>query len=181
MSRIVVGEFVSLNGVMEAPEKWTFQYYNDEIGAHLGSSMATSDALLLGRVTYETFAAAFSQQTGGQADGMNNIRKVVVSSTLKTADWHNSTLINRNIPEEITRLKQRIGKDILVSGSGTLVQTLMQHNLVDEYALLVYPIVLGTGKRLFSDGMAASTLKLVEARPFSTGVVLLRYQPDKAA
>lgn len=181
MSRIVVGEFVSLDGVMEAPEKWTFQYYNDEIGAHLGSSMATSDALLLGRVTYETFAASFSQQTGGQADGMNNIRKVVVSSTLKTADWHNSTLINRNIPEEITRLKQRIGKDILVSGSGTLVQTLMQHNLVDEYALLVYPIVLGTGKRLFPDEMAKSALKLVEARPFGNGVVLLRYQPDKSA
>ncbi len=181
MRRITVNEFVSLDGVMEAPEKWTFQYFDDEIGAHIGSSFASSDAMLLGRVTYETFAASFAGQTGGQADVMNNTRKYVVSTTLKTADWSNSTLINKNIMDEIAKLKQQSGKDIAISGSARLARSLIQHGLVDVLDLLVYPVVLGAGKRLFPDGMAKSTLKLLEARQFNTGVVLLRYQPEKAA
>ncbi len=181
MRRITVNEFVSLDGVMEAPEKWTFQYFDDEIGAHIGSSFASSDAMLLGRVTYETFAASFAGQTGDQADVMNNTRKYVVSTTLKTADWSNSTLINKNIMDEIAKLKQQLGKDIAISGSARLAQSLIQHGLVDVLDLLVYPVVLGAGKRLFPNGMAKSTLKLLEARQFNTGVVLLRYQPEKAA
>jgi dihydrofolate reductase len=156
-------------------------FFNDEIGMYIGSRMATSDALLLGRATYETFAATFAHQTGGTADAMNNTRKYVVSTTLKTADWNNTTLINGNVAEEIARLKQQPGQDISISGSGTLIQTLMRHNLVDEYSLLVYPLVLGTGKRLFPDGIAKLCLKLIEARPLSTGVTLLRYQPESAA
>jgi dihydrofolate reductase len=181
MRKIVVGEFVSLDGVMETPENWTFQYWTDEIGAQLGSSFVTSDAFLLGRVTYDTFKATFSHQSGGQADGMNNLAKYVVSTTLKSADWQNSTLIKGNIPDEIAKLKQEPGKDITVTGSATLVKTLMQHNLVDEYSLLVYPVVLGTGIRLFPNGIALSNLKLVETKSFSTGVVLLRYQTESKA
>ncbi len=181
MRRITVNEFVSTDGVIESPEKWTFQYFNDEIGAQIGSSFAASDAMLLGRMTYETFAASFAGQSGGQADVMNNTRKYVVSTTLKTADWSNSTLINKNIMDEIAKLKQQSGKDIAISGSAGLAQSLIQHGLVDVLDLLVYPVVLGAGKRLFPDGMAKSTLKLLEARQFNTGVVLLRYQPEKAA
>jgi dihydrofolate reductase len=171
--------FVSLDGVIEAPETWTYPYFNDEIGAHLGASYTTSDALLLGRVTYQTFAASFSSQTGGMADTMNNQTKYVVSTTLKTADWNNSTLIHENIPAEIAKLKQQPGKDITVTGSSTLIQTLVEHDLIDEYSLLVYPVVLGTGKRLFKDGIAKTTLKLIEAKPTSSGVVLLRYHPER--
>src|ERR1700730_4609805 len=107
MRKLVIGEFLSLDGVMEAPEKWTFPYFNEEVGTHLGSSMATSDALLLGRVTYEAFASTFSHQTGGEADAMNHMQKYVVSTTLKTADWNNSTLLQGNIAEAITALKQQ--------------------------------------------------------------------------
>ena len=189
MRRIVVGMFVSLDGVVEAPgpdstfkyANWTQPYYNEEVGNFIGQQMATADALLLGRVTYEGFAASFSGQTGGVADIMNNRTKYVVSTTLKKAEWKNSTLIKGNVPEEIARLKQQPGKDISVSGSCTLVQTLIQHDLIDEYALLVYPVVLGTGKRLFRDGIEKTTLKLVEAKPTSLGVMLVRYQPEKQA
>src|SRR5258708_36727793 len=189
MRRIVVGMFVSLDGVMEAPGPdsnfkyagWTMPYFNDEIGKFISDSMAGSDALLLGRVTYEGFAASFSSQTGGVADVMNNQTKYVVSTTLKKVEWNNSRLIKGNIPEEIAKLKQQPGKDISVSGSGTLVQTLIQHDLIDEYSLLVYPVVLGTGKRLFREGIAMTTLKLVDAKPTSSGVMLLRYQPERKA
>jgi dihydrofolate reductase len=179
MRKIVVGMFVSLDGVTEAPEKWTFPYFSDEIGMHMGSNAAASDAMLLGRVTYDAFKASFSSQTGGMADGLNNMRKVVVSTTLKSADWNNSTLIKGNVLEEIARLKQQPGRNILVPGSITLVQSLMRQNLIDEYSLLVYPIVLGAGQRLFPEAIAKMPLKLIEAKSFSTGVVLMRYQPDK--
>lgn len=185
MRKIIAGLFLSLDGVYEGPGPadvfehagWTMPYFNDEIGAYIGSRMATSDGLLLGRKTYETFAAFFGSQSGGDADFMNHIPKYVVSNTLKSADWQNSTLINGNVVEEIQRLKEQPGQDISVSGSGTLLQTLMQHNLVDEYSLLVYPVVLGTGKRLFPNGLGKMNLSLIEARPLSTRVVLMRYQP----
>jgi len=129
-------------------------------------------------VSYQSYAAAFSSQTGGFADVINGFHKYVVSTTLKKAEWNNSTLINGNIAEEIAKLKQQPGKGIGVSGSGTLVQTLMQHDLIDEYVLLVCPLVLGSGKRLFSD-VSKTNLKLIEAKPLSSGVVVLTYQPDK--
>ena len=180
MRKIIVNEFLSLDGVMEAPEKWTFQYWNDEIQKVISDGFARCDALLLGRVTYQAFADAFSSQTGPDADIMNAQRKYVVSTTLKKADWNNSKLIKGNIAEEIAKLKQEPGKDIAISGAGTLAQSLLKLGLIDEYSLLVYPVVLGSGKRLFADD-SSTTLKLVEAKPLSSGVVHLTYQPEKKA
>ena len=170
-------EFVSLDGVVENPG-WTFPYWNDEIANFKGEETSASDALLLGRVTYEGFAAAWPESKDEGADYFNSVRKYVVSTTLDKVEWNNSTLIKDNIVEEITKLKQQDGKDIAVHGSIALVQTLIQHDLVDHYRLLIYPVVLGTGKRLFQDGTTA-TLKLVETQSFSSGVAALIYEPDR--
>jgi dihydrofolate reductase len=177
--RVVVTMFISLDGVMEDPA-WTAPYWNDEIAKFKLDELFATDAHLLGRVTYEGFAAAWPSRTDEQgfADRMNSLPKYVVSTTLKKAEWNNSTIIKDNIAEEVSRLKKQPGQDILVAGSATLVQTLMAHDLVDEYRLLTYPVVLGRGKRLFKDGSTA-TLKLVESKSFSSGVVLLRYQSDR--
>ena len=179
MCKIVVAEFLSLNGVMEEPA-WTAPYWNDEIAQFKRDELFASGAHLLGRVTYQGFAAAWPGRTDEQgfADRMNSLPKYVVSTTLEKAEWQNSTIIRGNVAEEIARLKQAPGMDILVAGSATLVSTLIEHDLVDEYHLLVYPVVLGSGKRLFKDGNKAA-LKLVENRLFSSGVILLRYQPDR--
>ena len=175
MRNIVVTEFLSLDGVMEEPS-WTFEYWNDEIAKFKGEESSASDALLLGRVTYQGFAAAWPDSEDEGADYFNNVRKYVVSTTLVKAEWNNSKLIKDDVVEEITKLKQLDGKDIIVHGSATLVQTLMQHDLVDSYRLLVYPLVLGKGKRLFKEGTTVK-LKLVETRSFSTGVSALIYEP----
>jgi dihydrofolate reductase len=177
MRNIVVTEFLSLDGVMEHPA-WTFPYWNDEIARFKGDETSASDALLLGRVTYQGFAAAWPESTDEGAPYFNSVRKYVVTTTLDTLEWNNSRLIKGNIVEEITNLKQQEGQDILVNGSATLVQTLIQHDLVDRYRLLVYPVVLGNGKRLFNEGTTA-TLKLVESQLFSSGVVALVYEPDR--
>lgn len=177
MRKIVVTEFLSLDGIMEHPA-WTFPYWNDEIAKFKGEETSASDALLLGRVTYQGFAAAWPESTDEGADYFNNVRKYVVSTTLETVEWNNSRLINDNIVAAITNLKQQDGKDITVHGSATLVQTLIRHDLVDRYRLLVYPVVLGTGKRLFQEGTTA-TLKLVETQAFSSGVAALIYEPDR--
>jgi dihydrofolate reductase len=178
MRNIVVTEFLSLDGIMENPA-WTFPYWNDEIASFKGEESTATDALLLGRVTYQGFAAAWPESPDEGAVFFNNVRKYVVSTTLNSVEWNNSTLINANIVEAITNLKQQEGQDITVHGSATLVQTLMQHNLVDRYRLLVYPVVLGKGKRLFVEGTTA-TLKLVETRTFSSGVTALIYEPERA-
>ncbi len=177
MRKVVVTEFLSLDGVMEEPA-WTFKYWNDEIAKFKGEESSASDALLLGRVTYQGFAAAWPESKDEGADYFNGVRKYVVSTTLDKAAWNNSMLIKDNIVEEITKLKQQDGEDIIVHGSATLVQTLIQHDLVDCYRLLVYPLVLGKGKRLFKEGTTA-TLKLVEARSVSSGVTALIYEPDR--
>jgi len=180
MRKLVVTEFVSLDGVVEDPA-WTFPYWNDEIARFKGEETSASDAILLGRVTYEGFAEAWPKRTDEASGGVyfNSVRKYVVSTTLKEPlEWNNSVLIKGNIVEEITRLKQQDGKDITVHGSGTLVQTLMQHDLVDRYRLLVYPVVLGKGKRLFQDGSSAK-LTLLEAKSFSSGVAALIYEPAR--
>lgn len=176
--KLVVTEFVSLDGVMEAP-MWTFKYWNDEIAKFKGEESSASDALLLGRVTYQGFAAAWPESKDEGANYFNSVRKYVVSKTLEEPlEWNNSTLIKDNIVAETTNLKQQDGKDITVHGSATLVQTLMHHDLVDRYRLLVYPVIVGKGKRLFKEGTPA-TLKLVESRSFSSGVVALVYEPDR--
>ena len=178
MRKIVVTEFLSVDGVMEEPA-WTFPYWNDEIAKFKGEESSASDALLLGRVTYQGFAAAWPESKDEGADYFNSVRKYVVSNTLEEPlEWTNSTLIKANIVEEITNLKQQDGKDITVHGSATLVQALMQHDLVDRYRLLVYPVVLGKGKRLFKEGIPA-TLKLLGSQSFSSGVVALVYEPDR--
>ena len=174
---VVVTEFMSLDGVVEEPA-WTFPYWNDEIAKFKGEESAASDALLLGRVTYQGFAAAWPQSEDEGADYFNSVRKYVVSETLEEPlEWSNSTLIKDNVVEEITNLKHQDGKNITVHGSATLVRTLMQHGLVDRYRLLVYPVIVGKGKRLFEEGIPA-TLKLLESQSFSSGVVALVYEPD---
>lgn len=175
MRNIIVTEFVSLDGVMENPA-WTAPYWNDETAKFKGEETSADEALLLGRVTYQGFAAAWPQRKDQGADYFNNAPKYVVSTTLDTLEWNNSTLISDNIVEEITKLKQQDGPDIMVHGSATLVQTLMQHGLVDRYRLLIYPVVVGTGKRLFQEGTTA-TLKLLESQAFSSGVVAFIYEP----
>jgi len=176
--RVVVTEFLSLDGVMEEPA-WTFKYWNDEIAQFKGEESTAGDALLLGRVTYQGFAAAWPESKDEGADYFNGVRKYVVSRTLEAPlAWNNSTLINDDIAAAIAELKRQDGKDIVVHGSATLVQTRMAHELVDRYRLLVYPVVLGHGKRLFTGGMPA-TLKLLESRAFSSGVVAVVYAPER--
>jgi dihydrofolate reductase len=179
MRKVIVSKFVSLDGVMEAPDQWHFPYFDDEMGEEIGTAMAAADAMLLGRVTYEEWAAFWPTQSSDDeiADYMNNIRKFVVSTTLDTVEWQNSTLIKGNVAEEITKLKQQPGKDISISGSGTLVQSLLRDDLLDELRLMVHPVVVGSGKRLFEDGGDQKALKLVDSKTFGTGVVYLTYQP----
>ena len=178
MRKLVVAEYVSLDGVMEEPS-WTGPYFNEDVARFQFELLFASDALLLGRVTYQGFAAAWPSMTDeeGFVDRMNGLPKFVVSTTLEEVEWNNSSLIKENVDEEVSRLKQQPGQDILIYGSGDLVRTLMQHDLIDEYRLMVHPVVLGSGKRLFRDGSDTTALRLVDTRPTSTGVVILTYQP----
>ena len=188
MRKIIVSENISLDGVMEDPTGneqyehggWSNRYYDEELQKLAAENMSKGNPLLLGRVTYQMFASVFSAQSGGFADAMNAFPKYVVSTTLKQADWNNSTLIQGNVVDELIRLKQEDGADIAVIGSGTLVQTLMAHDLVDEYSILVFPVVLGSGKRLFGD-VSKTSLKLIEAKPLHSGIVMLSYQPAAAS
>ncbi len=181
MRKIVSGLFISLDGVIEAPHEWHFPYFNDEMGAAVDEQMQAADTMLLGRVTYQEFASFWPTQTKDEidiADHMNNTPKVVVSTTLDHVDdWQNSTLIKDNVAEEITKLKNQPGKDIGMTGSATLVRSLLRDGLLDELRLLVHPIVVGRGKRLFPDGVDQAPLKLVDSKTFSTGVLYLTYQP----
>jgi dihydrofolate reductase len=177
--RLIVSEFVSLDGVVEDPA-WTFQFGSEDREQFKFDELAAADALLLGRVTYEGFAAAWPQmeeQTGKYGAWMNGYPKHVVSTTLEEPlQWNNSALIEGDLAEEVTRLKQQDGKDILVFGSGDLVNSLMQQDLIDEYRLMVFPVVVGSGKRLFDEG-DTKTLKLVGTQTFDSGAVVLTYEP----
>ena len=180
MRKVVAVEFVSVDGVMEAPEEWAFSYSNDEVDEANASGMAASDALLLGRVTYEALAAFWPHQPGGapMVDYINSVPKFVVSETLEEPlEWNNSTLIEGNVAEEITQLKRQPGKDITVLGSGVLVRSLLRDGLLDELKLIVHPIVLGGGKRLFEEGGDQKALELVDSKTFGTGVLYLTYRP----
>jgi dihydrofolate reductase len=177
--KITAGLFISLDGVVEAPERWTGPYFNDQVGQAVGALMAQNDALLLGRVTYQGFAAAFGSQSGGMADQMNNTPKFVVSSTLTSADWQNSTLISGrrdDVAGQISTLKRQPGRDIGMSGSSALVSWLLRHGLLDRLDLLVFPVVLGSGKRLFREPDGQVPLTLTGSEAFSTGVVHLTYE-----
>jgi dihydrofolate reductase len=180
MRKVTAGLFVSLDGVVESPEKWHFPYFNDEMGEAVGAAISSSDAMLLGRVTYQEFAAYWpgvSSEDEPFATHMNNTPKYVVSKTLDKAEWNNSTLISGNVAEEITKLKQQPGKNIGITGSATLVQSLLQDDLLDELGLMIHPVVVGSGKRLFQEGGGPKGLKFVDSMTFSTGVVSLTYQP----
>jgi dihydrofolate reductase len=176
MRKIVAGLFVSVDGVVEAPDTWTGAYFSPEIEQLIGSMMADGDTLLLGRVTYQGFADSFGGASGGMADRMNNFEKVVVSTTLDKAEWQNSTLISGNVAEEITKLKQGPGRNINMSGSGTLVTWLLREGLLDQLDLLLFPVVVGHGRRLFAGDGGQAGLKLAGSQTFSTGVVHLTYQ-----
>jgi dihydrofolate reductase len=179
MRKIVASEFLTLDGVAESPEKWQFPYFNDEMGQAIGVAFAASDAMLLGRRTYETFAASFADNSSDDpmAATMNATPKYVVSTTLDAVEWQNSTLIRGGLLEEITKLKRQPGKNIAISGSLTLVRSLLREGVVDELQLLVCPVVLGGGKRLFGDADEQVPLKLVNSTTFSTGVLSLTYAP----
>lgn len=177
MRKIVVSEFMTLDGVVEAPHEWSFDYWSDDIGSFKQDELFACDALLLGRITYEGFAEAWPGRTDedGYADRINGLPKYVASRTVEKAEW-NASVINENLAEELARAKQEPGQDILVFGSADLTHTLLQERLVDEFRLLVYPVVLGSGKRLIQDGLDKLGLKLVDTRSYDTGVVLLTYQ-----
>ena len=183
MRKVVASELMSLDGVVESPEKWHFPYFNDEMAQAIGAAMAASDAKLLGRVTYEEFAAFWPSQEPTDEDHettdyMNNTPKFVVSKSLEEPlEWNNSTLIRGGIAEEISKLKQQAGKDISITGSPTLVRSLLEEDLLDELRLMLHPIVVGSGKRLFEEGSDQKALQLVDSKTFSTGVLYLTYQP----
>jgi dihydrofolate reductase len=194
MRKIIVHEFISLDGVIQAPGSavedseggfaqggWTIPYWHDDIGTLFFQVISQSDTLLLGRKTWKTHGEAFDPMPAGDpfGDVMNGIQKVVVSTTLTSAAlWRNSTIISRNVVEEVRKLKEKPGKDILMDGSSVLIHTLAENDLVDEYNLHVYPLVLGGGKRLFPAGKRIN-LELLEARVLPTGVVFQRYIPKK--
>ncbi len=190
MRKLVVSEFITLDGVIQAPGGaeedtdggfkhggWTMPYWHDDIGGYFVSSMEECDSFLLGRKTWQGHGAAFDPLPAGDffGDIMNSKSKYVVSSTLQSAElWRNSTIIRKDVPAEVRALKAAPGKTIYLDGSSVLAKTLAQHDLVDEYSLLVYPLVLGSGKTLFAAG-ARHNLKLIETRAFPTGVVLMKY------
>jgi dihydrofolate reductase len=180
--KITAGLFISLDGVIESPGEWHFPYFNEEMGETVGKQMMAADSMLLGRVTYQEFAGFWPDKTEDVyegADYMNGTSKIVVSTTLDSVDdWQNSTLLNGDFVEEITKLKQRDGKNIGVTGSATLVRSLLQHGLLDELHLLVHPIVIGKGKRLFPDGTEQMPLKLLDSKIFNNGVLSLVYAAD---
>lgn len=178
MRKIVAGLFMSLDGVIESPDQWTSPYFDDEVGQTVGELIAAGDTLLLGRVTYEGFAEAFGGDSGGMADTMNSFPKVVVSTTLYEATWQNSTLIRGNVAEEIAALKERPGGTINMSGSGTLITWLLRQGLLDQLDLLVFPLVVGHGKRLFEGGEEPAALTLIGSRIFSNGVLHLTYSAE---
>jgi len=178
--KVVAVELVSVDGVMESPEEWASSYSNDEMEEANASGMAASDAMLLGRVTYEALAAFWPHQPGGtpMVDYINSVPKYVVAATLEEPlEWNNSTLIKGDVSEEITELKRQPGKDITIIGSGALVRSLLREGLLDELRLMVYPVVLGGGKRLCEDGGDRKALELVDSRTFGTGVLYLTYRP----
>jgi dihydrofolate reductase len=191
MRKVIAAEYLSLDGVTEDPGNagefehrgWTIPYWNDELAKYQSDLLFASDALLLGRVTYQEFVAAWPLRSGDPfTDRMNSISKFVASKTLKEPLEWRAVLLKGDVAHEVAKLKQQPGQDLLIYGSGELVNTLMQHGLIDIYRVMLYPLVLGTGKRLFRNDVGKAALKLTENTTTRTGVAVLTYQPiDRAA
>jgi len=192
MGKLVVSEFISVDGIIEDPGGaegtpqggWSFRHPAPGGEAYKLDELRAGDALLLGRVTYDGFAAAWpamEETTGDFGPRMNSIPKFVVSTTLTEATWRNSTVISGDVPLQVTKLKEQYDGDILVYGSATLVDTLRQNGLVDEYRLMVHPVLVGSGKRLFRDGSVPGDLALVESRSVGPEVIVLTYRQAQPA
>jgi dihydrofolate reductase len=182
MRKVVASLFLSLDGVMEAPEKWHFAYFNEEMGAAIGEAMSAADAFLLGRRTYEEWAAYWpgqSAEDNPMAAVINGLPKYVVSTTLDEVTWQNSTLLGPDLDGELSKLKQQPGKEISIAGSATLVRSLLGDGLLDELRLMIHPVVLGSGRSLFENGAPQVPLELVAAQTFGTGVLNLSYRPAR--
>jgi dihydrofolate reductase len=190
MRKLKVNMFLTLDGVMQAPGGpdedesgafkhggWQANYGDDEVGAAVGEFMAVPFDLLLGRKTYDIFSGYWPDHPGDPGDLLNNARKYVASRTLKSVDWNNSTLIEGDVATEVAKLKQEDGPEIQTWGSGDLLQTLMKHGLVDEFRLVIYPVVIGEGKRLFADGTVPQGLHVTDAKVSPRGVVIAKYEP----
>ncbi len=193
MRKIIVQELLTLDGVMQAPGSpqedmeggftyggWQMRYVDAELGKVISDMIAATDALLLGRVTYQIFAAYWPNAPKDDpiAAKLNSMPKYAVSTTLDKAEWNNSTLISKDVESEVAKLKQQLGSGFVsVIGSGKLAQTLMKAGLVDEYVLFIHPLVLGSGKRLFNNGVDPVYLKLVDSKTTRSGIVTLTYQP----
>lgn len=178
MRKVISGLFISLDGVTESPDQWQFDHFDAEMGAAMGSHIANEDTILLGRVTYEEWAPYWPTATDEPyASHINTTPKYVFSTTLDQVEWQNSTLVKGSLAEAIARLKQQPGKNIGVAGSPTLARSLLKHDLLDELILMVHPVIVGHGKRLFMDGSDLKRLKLVHSQITSTGVAILTYHP----
>lgn len=194
MMKVTVTMFLTLDGVMQGPGGpeedpsggfeqggWLVPYADEDMNRFVADWFALADGFLLGRRTYEIFSAYWPRVTDEHdpvASRLNKLPKYVASKTLQSVEWNNSTLLKGQVPEEVARLKRQPGKELQVHGSGNLVQTLMAHDLVDEYRLWFYPVVLGSGRRLFGEGSAPTALKLIDTKMTSTGVVIHTYQPS---
>ncbi len=179
--RLVATEYVSLDGIFEEPGRWSGPFFNEEAGQFKWKELQASDALLMGRNTYEGFSAAWPSMpgTGEFGEKMNSMPKYVVSSTLDKVEWAGSKLITGNLFDEIRKLKNQPGQDLLLSGSAQLFNALAQENLIDLYRFLLHPIILGKGKRLFADGVDRRVLALTETKALKAGIVVLEYVPAK--
>ena len=183
MRKLVASFFISLDGVVESPDKWHFPYFNEEMGAAVGEAMGATDSLLLGRRTYDEWAAYWPHQDPASdpfVSIMNDTPKFVASTTLTEFDWQNSTLLEGDLADAVNELKAKPGKNIGMSGSATLVRSLLERGLVDELRLLVHPLVVGQGAKLFPDGSSPVSLELVDSKALSTGVLDLTYRPVAA-
>lgn len=180
MRKIVAGLFTSLDGVVEAPDQWQMPYMNDEIGEFITWHLVNAGALLLGRKTYQEFAGFWPHETemSDMADLLNGKPKLVASNTLDTLDWQNSTLVSGNVMEKLATLKQEPGDFLTMTGSVTLVRSLIAANLLDELHLLVHPVVVGKGARLFEHPSDQRHLKLFDSKTYDNGSVMLSYQPS---
>jgi len=178
MRKVILSEYMTLDGVMEQPS-WTVPYWTDAIAKFKYDELFSSDALLLGRVTYEGFAAAWPSVNDEQvfADRMNGLPKYVATATLTDLTWNNARALEGDVAAAVRALKEQDGQNILMYGSAALAQTLRQHGLIDEYRLMIHPLTLGSGKRLFQEGSDASALRLTDTQTFDSGVVVLTYAP----